>query len=73
MSRNKYMRKKCPDMVVTSREGRVSRNFTHVFKPIGHLVTSREGRVSRNQEARRMERLHCVTSREGRVSRNSAG
>ena len=34
--------------VVTSREGRVSRNIVETVKNLRQIVTSREGRVSRN-------------------------
>ena len=40
------------DLLVTSREGRVSRNLQSPDRaPIGARVTSREGRVSRNVSA----------------------
>ena len=56
---------------VTSREGRVSRNFaTPSFPNVYVIVTSREGRVSRNSEGRTASFAVDVTSREGRVSRN---
>ena len=57
--------------IVTSREGRVSRNIYNLTDfPIKN-VTSREGRVSRNAVVLQYKSITCVTSREGRVSRNS--
>ena len=56
--------------VVTSREGRVSRNIAYVVEGLIAQVTSREGRVSRNIVEDWPELPDDVTSREGRVSRN---
>ena len=57
-------------LIVTSREGRVSRNWSLMQQLRDLLVTSREGRVSRNLLCGGEVRIGCVTSREGRVSRN---
>ena len=57
--------------LVTSREGRVSRNVGAIGAlAAGIGVTSREGRVSRNLAEKAQQLLNIVTSREGRVSRN---
>ena len=56
--------------IVTSREGRVSRNMVQVLFLRNRPVTSREGRVSRNGGTYETDKEKCVTSREGRVSRN---
>ena len=58
--------------MVTSREGRVSRNQYEKMPQTGIIVTSREGRVSRNVEGLSGIDPGFVTSREGRVSRNQA-
>ena len=59
-----------PD-IVTSREGRVSRNKQNFLNSRTGHVTSREGRVSRNMPHSGSHLLPAqVTSREGRVSRN---
>ena len=55
---------------VTSREGRVSRNFDEINTESDLTVTSREGRVSRNPGCVIQTGKNLVTSREGRVSRN---
>ena len=57
--------------IVTSREGRVSRNPASATISAVDWVTSREGRVSRNAETLSvLPATYLVTSREGRVSRN---
>ena len=56
---------------VTSREGRVSRNYAAMILLAPDEVTSREGRVSRNSHVVFQQEGKDVTSREGRVSRNS--
>ena len=48
MSRNETGNMAYIESVVTSREGRVSRNATVCILDLGPVVTSREGRVSRN-------------------------
>ena len=57
--------------MVTSREGRVSRNNMLRLAMPQHPVTSREGRVSRNFVLVNVFIKYTVTSREGRVSRNN--
>ena len=70
MSRNPVRQDRVLPPVVTSREGRVSRNGTdRIDKPLPK-VTSREGRVSRNCVVFVIDKATLVTSREGRVSRN---
>ena len=49
MSRNGSDLAEVQNVVVTSREGRVSRNRYQIRKKLAALVTSREGRVSRNE------------------------
>ena len=56
--------------MVTSREGRVSRNVDDLVVVAKSKVTSREGRVSRNTDNVFTPEIVKVTSREGRVSRN---
>ena len=56
--------------LVTSREGRVSRNLESATDVLTWFVTSREGRVSRNFLLLTWKYIGEVTSREGRVSRN---
>ena len=58
--------------MVTSCEGRVSRNYCVRVLILIQLVTSREGRVSRNCLSFGFSEIPHVTSREGRVSRNHA-
>ena len=48
MSRNLIMPDKVRSINVTSRKGRVSRNFDVSWNPEVNNVTSRKGRVSRN-------------------------
>ena len=48
MSRNGNRLLGTSDFLVTSREGRVSRNVYENWKEEAFTVTSREGRVSRN-------------------------
>ena len=55
---------------VTSRKGRVSRNYPGVDIDNAFRVTSRKGRVSRNIDETVDNLRHLVTSRKGRVSRN---
>ena len=57
-------------MLVTPREGRVSRNRPHCKNHAEHYVTPREGRVSRNGIDEQARHYGLVTPREGRVSRN---
>ena len=58
--------------LVTSREGRVSRNHQSLSECLQQCqVTSREGRVSRNENLHPVFLHRRVTSREGRVSRNA--
>ena len=58
------------DILVTSREGRVSKNVRKrvVSSPDGRHVP--RGRVSRNSRSEQPAHNRFVTSREGRVSRN---
>ena len=49
MSRNEGCSKSYHDLIVTPREGRVSRNRRQYQIPSVPLVTPREGRVSRNR------------------------
>ena len=71
MSRNVGQFDNGRTVVVTSRKGRVSRNFKDLGEWVENDVTSRKGRVSRNDN---MEWVGLspavVTSRKGRVSRN---
>ena len=57
-------------IVVASREGRVSRNCSCGKGIDVRAVASREGRVSRNDEENKEKYKKKVASREGRVSRN---
>ena len=58
------------EIVVASREGRVSRNIPTLLSLASANVASREGRVSRNEFVVEWLRECFVASREGRVSRN---
>ena len=76
MSRNVVISQTVHGHLVTSREGRVSRNRDDYFLCCDFfLVTSREGRVSRNTKYSLKHSstipVNIVTSREGRVSRNT--
>ena len=51
------MRQRRPDMRVTSREGRVSRNPAVTVAEVTDEVTSREGRVSRNAQLATLRKI----------------
>ena len=50
MSRNPVLPEKMPELIVTPRKGRVSRNKREIEEQLIKNVTPRKGRVSRNEK-----------------------